>query len=367
MQIKTITCHDVYNVGASLQAYALVTHLSSLGHEVEIIDYKPDYLSGHHKLFTVNNNKYARNFLLRCAYIIAKMPKRLMNLSRKAVFDKFKKEYLPLTEMKYQSNVDLAYEPPVADVYIAGSDQIWNPLFKNGHDPAFFLNFVPFGRKKVSYAASFGTSDLNEKFKHKLCKNLSDFNAISVREMSGMKHLKSIGFENVTNVLDPVFLVDCDGWKQVSANVSNGERYIFVYDFDRSSLVEELVKVIARQKGLKIYTYFKTKYADKNLKNVGPREFLSYIMNAEHIMSNSFHATAFSIIFGKNFHVVPRDEGINSRMVDLLNVLKISDRMVTSKEELCQSDSSINYQMTNDKLAILIKESKNFIQSAIDF
>ena len=137
MIIKTITCHDVYNLGASLQAYALQTYLQKQGHEVEIIDYKPDYLSGHFKLWGVYNPVYDKPFI-RLLYLLAKLPGRLMALRRKKAFDVFTKNYLHLTR-RYHSNDELKKDPPIADAYIAGSDQIWNTVFKNGRDPAFYL------------------------------------------------------------------------------------------------------------------------------------------------------------------------------------------------------------------------------------
>ena len=129
MRIKTITCHDVYNAGASLQAYALVTYLRSLGHEAEIIDYKPDYLA-HYRLTGINNPRYDKP-VIRELYTLAKLPGRFKarHGKRKKSFDAFTKEFLPTTKRRYISNDDLKQNPPEADVYFAGSDQIWNCFF----------------------------------------------------------------------------------------------------------------------------------------------------------------------------------------------------------------------------------------------
>ena len=156
MQICTITCHDVYNAGASLQAYALQAYLKSLGHDVKIIDYKPDYLSRHYRLDIVGNPKYDKP-ILRQAYLLAKLPGRLRMLPRKRAFDSFTAKYLDLTR-RYASNAELKADPPEADIYFAGSDQIWNPLFSNGKDPAFYLDFVRRGIR-AAYAASFAVEE----------------------------------------------------------------------------------------------------------------------------------------------------------------------------------------------------------------
>lgn len=164
MKIKTITCHDVYNVGASLQAYALVTYLRKLGHDAQIIDYKPDYLSNHYPLWGLGNPAYDKP-VIRELYNLAKLPGRLKARNGKAEYDRFTAEFLPLTPRRYTSNDDLKQNPPEADVYFAGSDQIWNCFFPNGKDPAFYLDFAPAGSVRASYAASFAMDDIPEEWK----------------------------------------------------------------------------------------------------------------------------------------------------------------------------------------------------------
>lgn len=105
MKIKTITCHDVYNYGASLQAYALMSYLKQLGHEVEIIDYKPDYLSNHYKL-TVVNPVYDKP-IIKQLYLLAKLIPHLRSLKRKRLFDTFKHNYLKITSIRYANNDEL--------------------------------------------------------------------------------------------------------------------------------------------------------------------------------------------------------------------------------------------------------------------
>ena len=184
MKIKTITCHDVYNVGASLQAYALVTYLRKLGHDAQIIDYKPDYLSNHYPLWGLGNPAYDKP-ILRELYNLAKLPGRLKARNGKAEYDRFTAEFLPLTPRRYTSNDDLKQNPPEADVYFAGSDQIWNCFFPNGKDPAFYLDFAPAGSVRASYAASFAMDDIPEEWKPDVKRRLSGLDHISVRESSG--------------------------------------------------------------------------------------------------------------------------------------------------------------------------------------
>ena len=324
MKICTITCHDVYNVGASLQAYALQAYLKSLGHDVRIIDYKPDYLSQHYRLDVVGNPKYDKPFL-RQAYLLAKLPGRLRMLPRKKVFDDFTAKYLTLTK-RYTSNEELTADPPVADVYFAGSDQIWNPLFRNGKDPAFYLNFVPEGMRRVSYAASFAVETLKKQDADRMKPWLEGFNAISVRESSGIALLANMGIKGI-QVVDPVFLLPKEDWEKIAIQPSM-EKYILVYDFDNSPTVKEIAKAISRLTGKKIVSLFPVDWADVVWANEGPLEFLGDVQNADIVLSNSFHATAFSLIFKKTFYVVNRTEQINSRMRDILNDLGLSERLI---------------------------------------
>ena len=149
MKIKTITCHEVYNHGASLQEHALLKYLENLGHHAEAIHYKPPYLSKHLSLWAVSTPKYRRNFIIKSLYLFAKLPSRLIDLKRKKAFDDFSKKHVKVDDILYTSNQDLKENLPIADAYICGSDQIWNSFFENGKDPAFYLDFVPDKKLKI--------------------------------------------------------------------------------------------------------------------------------------------------------------------------------------------------------------------------
>ena len=155
MKISTITCHDVYNHGASLQAYALMTYLKNQGHEVQIIDYKPYYMGNLYKLSNIDNPVWEKNFITKSIYLTLKLPGRLVSLKRKRNFDDFTKSYLNVGSYEYESNEDLKNNLPDSDAFICGSDQIWNSLHANGKDPAFYLDFVPDNKIKAAYAGKF--------------------------------------------------------------------------------------------------------------------------------------------------------------------------------------------------------------------
>ena len=357
MRINTITCHNVYNLGASLQAYALAAYLQSQGHEVQIIDYQPLYLR-HYRLAGVPNPRYDKP-LLREAYQIAKFPGRLydrLTSKRKKAFDRFTVEHLPLTPVTYPDAAALRADPPEADLYIAGSDQIWNPLFRNGKDPAFFLNFVPEGKRRISYAASFAVETLEKQDADRMKPWLEKLDDVSVRESSGVALLADMGIKGV-QVVDPVFLLTKDAWEKIAA-LPPMQDYILVYDFDNSPKIKEIAQAVSRQTGKKIVSLFPVDWADEIWANAGPCEFLGAIQNAGIVLSNSFHATAFSLIFQKDFYVVNRSEGINTRMKDLVGDLGLAGRLICA---VPNAISAIDYPNVVPLLEKKIIASKDYL------
>ena len=362
MKIKTITCHDVYNVGASLQAYALEQYLTDQGHDVEIIDYKPDYLSRHYSLSAVNNPRFDRP-LIRQAYLMAKLPGRLAARfgRKKKSFDSFKKTVLRVTTRRYNSAEALRDDPPEADVYIAGSDQIWNPLFPNGRDAAFFLDFVPAGKKRISYAASFAVEEIAGEDQARMKPWLEKFDAVSVREASGVRLLEQMGLHGV-QVCDPVFLLTREQWAAMAAQQAGG---VFVYDFDGSKQVQEMAAVLSESRKAPIVSVFPMQNAAHVCKDMGPREFLGAIACADVVLSNSFHATAFALLFHKDFFVVERWEKINTRMKDLLESVGLSDRLIGTAEEMA-AVQPIDWRTVDYRLSDCIDWSEKWLMKGLE-
>lgn len=357
MRIKTITCHNVYNLGASLQAYALAAYLQGQGHEVQIIDYQPLYLR-HYRLTGVPNLRFDKPFL-REAYQIAKFPGRLydrLTSKRKKAFDRFSAEYLPVTQTTYSDIAALRANPPEADLYIAGSDQIWNPLFRNGKDPAFFLDFVPEGKRRISYAASFAVETLEKQDADRMKPWLEKFHAVSVRESSGVALLANMDIKGV-QVVDPVFLLPQESWEKLAIQPAIQD-YILVYDFDKNPKVKEIAQAISRQTGKKIVSLFPVDWADAVWADAGPCDFLGAIQNAGIVLSNSFHATAFSLIFQKEFYVVNRAEGINARMKDLAGDLGLADRLICT---MPNAVTAVDYSTAVPLLEKKIAASKDYL------
>ena len=364
MIINTITCHHVYNHGALLQAYALAEYLKGEGHDVSIIDYRPPYLDGHFKFWRCNSSRFNR-MGLGWAYVLAKLPGRMRALKRKKAFDTFFKIYMPVTKQIYHSIDELRANPPKADMYIAGSDQIWNTSFPNGKDPSFYLDFG--NAKKISYAASFATSKLHIGTDEFVKKELNNFDSISVREYSGKIILNQLGF-NGEVVVDPVFLLDIDKWNELYNGCGENENFILTYDFDkRDNTISNIAKVLAKEYNCKIFSIgpVRMSYADKSYTNYGPDTFLSLIRNARCVISNSFHGTAFSMIYKKNFFVVNRKDGLNVRMRDLLSHYGILERMISPEVDIRTLISDIDYICLYEKLKRDILSSKNYLKQVL--
>lgn len=355
MKICTITCHKVYNYGACLQAYALQKYLQLQGHEVQIIDYVPDGTNSQFDFWYVSpNSKYyklCKRFKV-VNWFFAVLNSFRVNNSKKrnTAFESFQSHFYNLTS-RYRAIEELRENPPSADIYIAGSDQIWNPLVSNGRNYAFYLDFGDSSVKKVSYAASFSVlsmavSDEQIKFVKPL---LNSFDKISIRESSGLEILSRIGVEG-SQVLDPVFLLSQEQWHSIIPNKRLiCKKYILVYHlFAESEGLVEFVKKEAASKGLEIVAIndrCHRSYADIQINGAGPIEFVSLIENAEIVVADSFHATAFSLIFNKDFHIFYSFANV-SRMADLLEAVGIEDRLNSFEYSVIRWDS-VNAKIGN--------------------
>ena len=328
MKIATITCHNVYNYGASLQAYALQRYLSQEGHDVEIIDYKPYYLNSRYNWRHIPAESrlypYKDYVGTQCIYFLLKNRKIYKTIGRKRKFDDFRQKFLTLTDNTYTSAEELRATPPQADLYIAGSDQIWNTACENGKDAAFYLDFGSDDTRRISYAASFAVSEIAPAYRAFVTKKLQRFDAISVREQTGVRIIRDLSVgRTAEQVEDPVFLLNRQSWEEISADITPQERYVLVYDFSNDPTIREHARQIARQLGARLYSlndFAPLAYAERNISDAGPLEFLAWIKNAEFVISNSFHATAFSVLFHKPFLTYPlRGRTNHSRMRDFLN------------------------------------------------
>lgn len=352
----TITCSRPTNYGAVLQTYGLNTALRKMGIDARVIDYNPEYYW-----------KSNRPLPVRIIRNIVRFPDLIKG---KKVFGDFLNQYVPMSRRMYHSLAEIEADLPIADVYICGSDQIWNCKNKeNGKDDAFFLSFAPEGSRKIAYAASLAMPEIPQDQRSRFHTLISDFDAVSVREPSAIHLLEEIGIEKAQSVVDPVFLLESTDW-DVIANASDynpKEEYVLVYGYNRQKNVYSYARKLAKKLGVKVYTIGTAieDYAlntDKYFWNASPNTFVNLIRNAKAVVTNSFHGTVFSIVYNKPFHFFTVKQTTNSRMLDLLDSLDLADRHVLSEELL---DNSIDFKKINYLLEAKRISSLTFLKSSI--
>lgn len=352
MKIGIITFHFANNFGAALQTYALSNTISRLyGHSVEIIDYRNCFIS-----FT----DFVRIFpiTLNLKELVSGLTTFTKREQRRKKFVKFQKKYFSLSQ-KYTTLKSLRDNPPIYDVYICGSDQIWNPAVTGGLDPAYFLDFVKNEGKKISFAASFGVGVLKKMYWQEVNRCLMNLDDVSVREKEGVNLAEKITGRKVSQLIDPTFLLNKEEWEKMAKQPKIVGEYILVYVMQNNKKVYEYAKRIKDILGLKMVVISRYGYSldfmDEVLIDVGPEEYLGLFKNAAFVCTNSFHGLVFSIIFEKDFYVVPSTR-FNSRINNLMQVLKVNNYEELTKEVLKRP----GYSRESVKNIILAEQKKAF-------
>ncbi len=346
-RIGILTFHHANNYGAVLQAYGLSRALLELGHDVQVIDYRPETARNHYE---------------------GRMPRRPRRFCREYLFrrrfNKFRKHLLPLSQT-YLTAAELAQSQSDFDVIVCGSDQVWNVTSYRGYDPAFFLNFVQGEQpKRVSYAASFGgatETDLG-KDASEIGQLLNKFDHISVRDAQSLEVLSALTSKPVSHVLDPVFLTDFDA---ITPPRLIDTPYIFSYCMNPSDLLREATPYLSRTLNLPVVSA-KTYIEGTKLIHPGPLEWLSLLRHADFVCTDSFHGTCFSIKDKKPFVALPSYNGM-SRIVDLLDTAALSDRVAENSDDLEQITSrEIDFEPVSPRIEAARSRSLNFLSEAID-
>ncbi len=327
MKIGLITFHFANNFGAALQTYALSgTIEEQTGNEVIIIDYRNWFIrfTDTVRLFPISK---------KIAEIISGCRTFRERMGRLDKFHRFRQANFNMS-LRYRTYSQLKKNPPSCDAFVCGSDQIWNPIVTLGVNDAYFLNFAREGQRKISYAASLGTTHIKEKHREQMVKHLETFDAVSVRESEGIQILKENNRLEMEHLIDPVFLLGEEEWNNLAGEPIVKGKYILVYVMQDNDAVYEYAckaKELLHIPIVVISRYgYKAPGVDKVLIDVGPREFLSLFKHATYICTNSFHGLAYAVIFGKNFFIIPSNR-FSARMNNLLKVLQIE--MVSDIDE----------------------------------
>lgn len=318
MRVGIITFHFVNNFGGALQAYALSEVVSSLtGQAADMIDYRHYFIcfTDFIRLLPVTSN------IKEISAGMKTLQKRVERLHK---FKQFQKTYYHETKTYYSSR-GLKTHLPKYDVYICGSDQIWNPIVTLGVAKPYYLRFVKEGRK-IAYGASFGVSELAKRYQKKIRAYLKDLDVVSVREDKAVQLVKTLADCDAVQVLDPTLLIQKKDWEMVAIPPKLEEPYILVYVMQQNDEVyayAQRIKQLLQMKVVAISRYgYQPACVDEVIMDIGPREFVGLFQKASYVCTNSFHGLVFSIIFEKDFYVVP-SKRFSARIESLLRVLEI--------------------------------------------
>ena len=363
MKVDILTMHAARNYGAVLQAYALQYVIENyFGYSAEIVNYVSTQRTNY-RYFTKVIDRLKHSYLKSMLYLAAIFPSRLY---AQIIFNKFVRKYLNLSKQKASNSEELKKLKLDADTFCAGSDQIWNPVHNDGIDSSFFLDFVQKDKRKISYASSVGTSELTQMQKSQMKELLSDFYAISYREYSTKKIFENLKI-NGEWVLDPTLLLNQSNWHSISANKKLPSDYLLLYWFGNPKSAMPEVKRIAKERNLKIVriSTILRKYKDDEIVEYypPPERFIQLFENAKFVITDSFHGTAFSINFNKQFYSMPARKN-DDRFYSLFEMFDIFDRdMLEEFKPLSNND--ICYDKINKKLDEMRDISYSFLEKAL--
>lgn len=344
MKICILTFHWATNYGAVLQTYALSQALKSRSSEVDIVDYYP--------------KKYKNNYfnVIR-ARNLRQIKKRIKDVSKDRVIEDFRKKHLKRTRY-YSSDNQLKRKLSEYDCYICGSDQVWNMSFilhgELKRTFVYFLDFVPAGKIKASYAASFGTVRCDGRLRDGIKEALDTFDFISVRENTGLEILNDIGINNGVVVPDPTLLLDASRYEALLDDTTTREG-TFVYmlhnrDNDASQIIEYI-----KSRNEKIYK------SDSE----SVEQWLANIKYADRVITNSFHGVVFSILFEKPFMaILINGSGMNDRLTTLIQKLGLESRIFDG--DVSAMDKPIDWQNVKDRLNDFRKSGYDYLDKVLN-
>lgn len=360
--------HKVLNFGSALQAYALQRKIAELGYDCEIVDY--NFPPKRIKKNTIGG--IVDDLFTFVRALIMGFPQ----IKRRKRFQEFYDNYYQLSPDEYNSE-SISSNPPRYDVYMTGSDQVWNPRHI-GVDSNFLLSFAPDGCPKVSYASSFATSQIFGDNKVLYEKFLKEYLYISVREPSGVYLVKSLTGKDATVCCDPVFLLDKEQWDVVADNAKTKVRgkYILVYAlyymFDPYPELHKIIDYVQKTLGYKVLYLNGRKedafrYNSSVLKTEGPSDFIQLIKNAEIVITSSFHGAAFSLIYDKPLMAIVRqNDKTDSRIQSVLdNVDAVHSIIPYDSECTLTKDELYQLKANRAKLSQYIKRSYRYLEETL--
>jgi hypothetical protein len=370
MNIGIITIHNHFNYGAVLQAYALNRTIHKMGHQCKTIDCDIEPGTGRRLRRSIHPGEQIKNI-----YFIFHWAANKRYLKH---FHDFGQHYIPTTNIIYKTLDQLVSSPPKFDAYITGSDQVWHPLLLDRQiGDAFHLCFASPDRSRlIAYAPSFGVTEIPNRHLEKIRNYLLRYHTLSTREKRGQEIIFELTGKEAKLVLDPTLLLSAEEYEPIVPPSTNSAEYLLVYPMEvgKNMGFLRLVKEVKKRLSLPVVCVFPLSFdyrwlmiADKVMLDAGPMEFLGLFKNASFICTNSFHGTAFSIIYRKNFLGVPHS-GTNSRIYSLLDKVGLLDRQLNDSSPPNVQNSlerSIDYNAVIPQLQDGINQSLEYLRGAL--
>lgn len=351
------------NYGAALHSYAFQHFLDK--HQIDnvIIDYMPRFMKTYsmkYPFLSKQPKEKVRRFFFWLGYFFP-------NLKKYKKFQNFFRDHYRLTKIQYDEDI-LRNALFDFDTIVAESDVIWSPHSTQGFDNGFFCNLPSMqGLNKISYAACIGYTNFTEKRQERFRKLLTNFDAISVREIQGTEFTQQFTDKPVTNVLDPTLLLDAKDYEDIVIPPQEKQEYLLVYNClkNNKKMLKDAQK-IAKEKNLKVIeisVFYGNIFRNKVKLDIGIEEFLGYFKNASYVLTNAFHGVCFSIIYKKDFYTYARGTK-DSRVTSILHLLDLDDKFLQNDEEL-PTIKAIDYNHVYEKLETERQISKAFLFNAL--
>lgn len=371
--VAVMTLHNSPNYGSCLQTYATQAVLSGIGVAPRIIDYYREDAIPENETDRALNGQLVKKmpiFRLPGVKALARIPVSRIVARRAAPLNEFRRSRLALTDRKYYSYEDLEADPPQADIYCTGSDQVWNSVWNKGFNKAFYLEFAPVEAKRIAYAASIGKSSLEEWEKAPMREALLKYSHISVREEEAVELLDSIGVPGAVPVIDPTLMLDRSAWGRIASKESVPEQpYILIYQLNKNPEFDQYAQKLSKKLHLPLYRIAYGVHEKRKGEHtiVCPKveEFLGLFMNAEYVLTDSFHGTAFSLNLGRKFVSISPGR-FSGRIMNLLKMTGVTDHYLEDYRDVKIADNPIDFGYVQSVFKDKRLRAETFLRNAIN-
>ena len=371
--VAVMTLHNSPNYGSCLQTYATQAVLAGIGVAPRIIDYYREDAIPENETDRALNGQLVKKmpiFRLPGVKALARIPVSRIVARRAAPLNEFRRSRLALTDRKYYSYEDLEADPPQADIYCTGSDQVWNSVWNKGFNKAFYLEFAPVEAKRIAYAASIGKSSLEEWEKAPMREALLKYSHISVREEEAVELLDSIGVPGAVPVIDPTLMLDRSAWGRIASKESVPEQpYILIYQLNKNPEFDQYAQKLSKKLHLPLYRIAYGVHEKRKGEHtiVCPKveEFLGLFMNAEYVLTDSFHGTAFSLNLGRKFVSISPGR-FSGRIMNLLKMTGVTDHYLEDYRDVKIADNPIDFGYVQSVFKDKRLRAETFLRNAIN-